>query len=101
MNHTSFYVSRHFWSRAQQRKISDSQIKVTLQFGTRVWNRGEGCYAKILLRKDIPDSISHDTARRIEGTVVIVSETGTLVTTYRNPEIRIVDLKKRPRWSLA
>jgi hypothetical protein len=96
MNRRGEYTaSGHFLVRMHQRKLSGVAIEATLRYGTDIYQRGGGCAARVLLRKNIPACIDHESARKMIGTVVILSEDNVLVTAYRLPGVRPSVLRKK------
>lgn len=93
----TFQLSKHAITRRLKRGLSDLQIALAMDFGQRV--HGTGAEICFLGRRDIPDWIHPRYAARVEGTVVVLADDGTVVTAYRNPDA-MRDLRKlegRPR----
>lgn len=87
-------LNKHAARRRMEREITDLQVALAIDFGRRIYGTGaEICF---LGRRDIPDWLHPRYAERVEGTVVILADDGTVVTTYRNPGA-ISDLKKRAK----
>ena len=77
-------MTKHAAQRQAQRCISDLQLSLTLDYGQRVhMSCAEICF---LGRKDIPDWIDPRYADKMDGTVVVLSPDGAVITTYRNPD---------------
>jgi aspartyl aminopeptidase len=87
-------MTKHARERQLKRGIHDLQVSLAMDFGQRVHGTGvEYCF---LGRSDIPDWVHPRYAERMDGTVVILSTEGTVITTYRNPEY-MPRLRKRAR----
>ena len=88
-------IARHCVDRMRKRGVTPLALLTTLQFGTRAYKLGAGCSARVLFDKNIPHEIPRNVAEKIVGTVIIVSGEGRLITTYRNPSLRPIDLRRR------
>lgn len=93
---TELTMTCHCARRMAARNISPLAVLAAVRFGTAVHQRGEGCTTYALYRKDLPPSLHHDVADRIVGTCVVVSSDGHLLTAYRAPQARPIDLRRRP-----
>ncbi len=78
--------SAHFQQRQAQRKLTDEQIDLALRFGEKFYQGNDCVY--FLGRKRIPRVIDPESARRLDGTTVVVGGDQSLVTAFRNPEFR-------------
>ena len=85
-------MTKHATERRLKRGIQDLQVSIAIDFGQRV--HGTGVEICFLGRKDIPDWVNPKYAERMEGTVVVLSSEGAVITTYRNPEY-MSTLRKR------
>ena len=74
--------TKHSRKRTSQRGISRQMIQDTLDFGTCTWKQGLEFYT--MLRKDLKDRFEPGYAEKVEGVVVIMSEDGYILTTYKN-----------------
>ena len=74
--------TKHSRKRTSQRGISRQMIQDTLDFGTCTWKQGLEFYT--MLRKDLKDRFKPGYAEKVEGVVVIMSEDGYILTTYKN-----------------
>ncbi len=89
MNHrrtSPFYVPRinvtfHARQRMAQRNLNKEEIRFVLQYGQRYYK--EGIIHVFLGARDIPDDL-YNRYGRLEGTVILVSPSGTIITVYRN-----------------
>lgn len=82
----------HFREQQARRHISDQQVALALRFGLRRYDRGSLVY--FLGRRHMPGGLDQASARKAEGTVVVVSHEDALITTYRNPKY-LRKLRKR------
>jgi hypothetical protein len=78
--------SRHAINRVRERGIAATDVALALEYGTEVHARGATFF--VLRRRDLPLWL-RDAAggRRAEGTTVVVCD-GTVVTVYRNRDVR-------------
>ena len=74
--------SAHFQRGQDQRNITDGEIALALCYGKRFYE-GEDC-VYFLGRKQMPDRLDPQRARRADGTTVVVTRDGHLVTAWRN-----------------
>jgi hypothetical protein len=95
---SSIPVTKHFIERVSKRRISGAAILLTLQRGEKIYQRGDGAHARILFRKDLPDDISPEMAKKILGTTVIVAADGSLLTAYKKFGVRPKDMHKTAHW---
>jgi len=91
----NIWNTQHCTQRQRQRGITEEQVNLTLQYGTRLHVTGALVY--YLRRRDLPQWIEAEYAEKVRGTVAIVSKEGALLTTYRNSKV-LRHLKKRTRW---
>jgi len=75
----------HFERRQVQRGIRDQVVVLALKFGRRFYEKG-GDRVFFLGRRQLPQGIAPQLADRAQGTAVVVSADGSLITTFRNPE---------------
>ncbi len=73
-------VSAHAERRFSQRGISLEAVRLTLTYGTRI--EQDGARVFFLGRRHVP-AIYNGVASRLEGTVVVVSRDGTVLTAFR------------------
>jgi hypothetical protein len=78
-------TARHCRTRQEQRAITDDAIEFALIYGRRYSIVGDK-EAICVDKEDIPADVPARYARKYQGTVVIVSKSGMIVTTYRNPD---------------
>jgi hypothetical protein len=86
--------SEHFQCRQNQRGIRDEVVALAIQFG-RCFREGDR-KVFFLGRKQIPGQVRSQLRDKVNGTVVVMSNTGVLVSTYKNPDY-IKALKKHMR----
>lgn len=93
-NGRNYELTQHAQRRMAQRNISPRDIQIVLAYGQRDWTYRGQAYA--LGRRHIPsDMMARDDVRRLEGTVVIVTENNeTIITVYRNRDFRQLRKKR-------
>ena len=95
--HSCFDLSNHLVERLPQRSIQYSSVDVVIHYGT--WTRVQGgCRAYFLTKKNISelnaegfDKATVDQASKI---AVVVSESGTVITSYFPSQSKKRQLKK-------
>jgi len=95
---TEFVVSAsgHCLQRLRERSIPDYYMDMVLRYGSRYYVPKARAY--YMRWRDIPDWMPDTQAKRMHGLVVIVSEDGLALTTYRNPHF-LHQVRRRPRWA--
>jgi hypothetical protein len=80
------------------RSISGEALRSALKYGRTSWTRGARVYA--IGRKEVQYYRAHgiDLAR-FEGIHVVESADGTVITVYRNRDLRGLRPDKRPRYA--
>ena len=97
MNTTNMITaSAHCLLRLQERSIPDSYMDMVLCYGSRHFVPKARAY--YMRWRDIPDWVPDGQAHKLHGLVVIVSEDGLALTTYRNPHF-LHQVRRRPRWA--
>lgn len=81
MTGRSVFLTRHAAQRISQRGISLTSVDLTLKHGARIQQDGATLY--FLGRRHLPPDVAPAESRRFEGTAVVVSRDGTLLTAYR------------------
>ena len=84
-----------------QRQVADVEVALAITYGERFFEGNDRVYflgqrRLKKLREQFPATVDERTVRRADGTVVVVGEDGSLITTYRNPRFISV-LKRRVR----
>jgi hypothetical protein len=90
----SFSLTKHAYERMITRSISRSAIEAALEFGRCVEIRGAQIFA--IGRKEVEkyrrDGID---LREFEGTQVVVTASGAVMTVYRNSDFRSLRTRRR------
>jgi hypothetical protein len=91
-------ISLHAQDQMDARSISTDALRSALKYGRAVWTRGARVYA--IGRKEVQFYRAHgiDLAR-FEGVHVVESVGGTVITVYRNRDLRGLRPDKRPRFA--
>ena len=100
MNHrktTPFFVpdfekSLHAEHRMAQRNLCDDAVRFVLQYGQRYYK--EGIIHVFLGARDIPDDM-YRRYGRLEGTIILVSPSSTIITVYRNRKDGARNLRRK------
>jgi murein DD-endopeptidase MepM/ murein hydrolase activator NlpD len=91
-------ISLHAQDQMDARSISVAALRSTLKYGRAVWTRGARIYA--IGRKEVEYYRAHGVdLARFEGIHVVASADGTIITVYRNRDLRGLRLDKRPRFA--
>lgn len=89
-----FQLSHHAWQRMGARGVSSSAINKVLTFGRVVHTRGATIY--VIGRKEIKRYMGQgENLDNLQGMQIICSNNGTIITLYRNRNLR--SLKPRYR----
>jgi hypothetical protein len=91
-------ISLHAQDQMYARSISAEALRSALKYGRTAWTRGARIYA--IGRKEVQYYRAHgiDLAR-FEGLHVVESVEGTIITVYRNRDLRGLRTDKRPRFA--
>ena len=91
-------LSAHAEDQMDARSISVEALRRAVQYGRTSWTRGARIYA--IGRKEVQYYRAHgiDLAR-YEGIHVVESAEGTVITVYRNRDLRGLRPDKRPRYA--
>lgn len=93
---SSLVYSYHAAHRATLRSITPADLAYILTYGRAIQRTGVSFY--FLARKDIRDAGSRvGWARRLEGTVILVSKDGAIITIYRNRKA-LHDIKRKMKY---
>lgn len=80
------------------RSLSADALRSALKYGRTVWTRGGRIYA--IGRKEVQYYRAHGiNLSRFEGVHVVESADGTILTVYRNRDLRGLRSDKRPRYA--
>lgn len=87
--------TRHAQLRMQQRGIRDRDVELVIRFGRRIYAKGLTYY--VVGRKEMQHpSLARKDASRLAGLQVLVqSEEGVVVTTYRNADFHSIQSTPR------
>lgn len=89
-------MSHHASERAAQRNIEASDIAFVMTYGQRFFT-GEAVQY-FLGRRNIPDELrSDDRVMKLEGTTLIMSHDGTVITMYKNKR-GCKSLRQKCKW---
>lgn len=95
----SFSLTKHAYERMTTRSISRTAIEAALEFGRCVEIRGAQIFA--IGRKEV-EKYQRDGVdlREFEGTQVVVTASGAVMTVYRNSDFRSLRTRRRRsfRW---
>ena len=85
--HSDYDVSRHAWQRMSGRSLSPDTIRRVINFGRIKYGRGATIYA--VGRKEV-EQFEHDgiDLSSDEGVHVVCSNSGMIITVYRNHDFR-------------
>lgn len=89
-----FSLTKHAYGRMTTRSISRTAIAAALEFGRCVEIRGAQIFA--IGRKEV-EQYRRDGVelREFEGTQVVVTASGTVMTVYRNSDFRSLRMRRR------
>jgi hypothetical protein len=88
-------LSRHAQLRSSHRNLSNDDISLVLKFGQKVYRIGACFY--FLGRRNLPESLrANNHYAKLVGTVLIVSQEGTIITLYRDPTA-LKKIRKKPK----
>ena len=91
-------VSLHAQDQMDARSISADALRSALKYRRMAWTRGARIYA--IGRKEVQYYRAHGVDLvRFEGVHVVESVDGTIVTVYRNRDLRDLRADKRPRFA--
>lgn len=91
-------ISLHAKDQMHARSISTDALRSALKYGRMVWTRGARIYA--IGRKEVQYYRAHGVdLARFEGIHVVESADGTIITVYRNRDLRGLRSDKRPRFA--
>jgi hypothetical protein len=86
-------LTNHSRQRCAQRGIDERAIAFVLRYGQKIHRTGVTFY--FLGQRDIPDAYRRDDRyAKLEGTTLLISPEGGLITTYRNRRASRVIRKK-------
>jgi hypothetical protein len=91
-------ISLHAQDQMDARSISADALRSALKYGRAVWTRGARIYAIGLKEVQYYRAHGVDLAR-FEGIHVVESADGTIITVYRNRDLRGLRPDKRPRFA--
>jgi hypothetical protein len=89
-----FETTPHAEQRMAQRNLSDESIRFVLQYGQRYYK--EGIIQVFLGTRDIPNDFRKQYGR-LEGTVVLVSPSSTIITVYRNRKGGVQNIRRKKK----
>lgn len=96
----NFQLSRHAWRRMGARGVSASAINRVLTFGRVIRTRGATIY--VIGRKEIKRYMDHGVnLDDLHGMQVICSKNGTIITLYRNRDLRSLKPRYRSMYHLG
>jgi hypothetical protein len=89
-----FKITKHAARRMAQRNLDLGDVALVLRFGRRIFNAGAKFY--FLGSREVAGA-GFPELERLEGTVIVTSHSGSILTIYRNRRAlaRIKRLKKR------
>src|SRR5437899_133639 len=91
-------VSLHARDQMDARSISPDALRSALKYGRTAWTRGARIYA--IGRREVQYYRTHGiNIARFEGIHVVESADGTVITMYRNRDLRGLRPDKRPRYT--
>lgn len=91
-------ISLHAQDQMDARSISADALRSALKYGRTSWTRGARIYA--IGRKEVQSYRTHGVdLARFEGVHVVESIDGTIITVYRNRDLRGLRPDKRPRFA--
>ena len=91
-------ISGHARDQMDARSISAEALRSALKYGRTAWTRGARIYA--IGRKEVQYYRAHGIdLGRFEGVHVVESADGTVITVYRNRDLRGLRPDKRPRYA--
>ena len=85
-------ITHHADARMQQRGISEEMIDWAIQIGT-VFQK-QGMDMVVVRKKDIPKSMSRQTAGKLTGLVILIKG-GAVITSYKRGQCAVRHLKKK------
>ena len=91
-------ISLHAQHEMDARSISVDALQTALRYGRTVWTRGARIYA--IGRKEVRSyRVRGIDLAHFEGVHVVESADGTIITVYRNRDLRGLRPDKRPRYA--
>ena len=95
-----FQLSRHAWQRMGARGVSSSAVNKVLTFGRVIYARGATIY--VIGRKEIKRYLDQGiNLDDLHGIQVICSQNGTIMTLYRNRDLRSLRPRHRSTYHAA
>ncbi len=85
-------ITHHADARMQQRGISKEMISCAIEIGT-VFQK-QGMDMVVVRKKDIPKSMSRQTAGKLTGLVILIKG-GAVITSYKRGQCAVRHLKKK------
>lgn len=87
-------LSNHAAKRVSQRGIEPAVIAEIVQYGTRIYK--QGFVFHFMPKADIQLYYHKDDRKRFESVIVLTSQDGCVVTTYRNPDA-VGEIKRKSK----
>ena len=95
----SYYTStRHCTERMSQRGITPSMVEQGIEIGHAIQKQGLDMI--VIRKKDIPKGMNRQLAGRLNGLVLLVSDSNVIITAYKNSKNAIRDLRKKEKRNL-
>jgi hypothetical protein len=89
----NFEITMHQVQRMQQRGFTRQMINTAIAIGSVIQKQGRDM---VMVRdQDIPKDLNSSIAKRIKGMILILSNDGSVITTYKNRKHGFRDLKKK------
>lgn len=90
------YISTHHCSeRMSQRGITPMMVEKGFEIGHAIQKQGLDMI--VVRKKDIPQGMNRQLAGRLNGLVLLVSESNVVLTAYKNSKTASRDLKKKDK----